>query len=632
MEDVPADVVIIDHALRKAGFVPHGKRVETRDDFISQLQLRRPDLIISDHGLPHFDGFAALAIAKDKCPEVPFIFVTGSLGEEMAIQTFENGATDYVLKSNLGKLGHTVRRALRQAAERSELKHRELQLRENEERYRKLIEDVKDYAICLLDESGRIATWNNGAQNISGYTAEEIIGKPLSIFFTGQDIHEDLPARILENAAREGRWTFDGWQVRKNGSRYWGQWSFTSIRNSAGRIVGFSKIGRDMTEQMKAEEGLRRLAAIVESSDDAILSKSLDGIITSWNPGATRLFGYVPNEIIGRPIVLLLPPDRLEEEPHILAQIKQGRTVPYFETVRRRKDGRLVDVSVTISPIKDASGQVIGASQIARDITERKQAAERLKILNQELEQRVRERTAQLEASNRELEAFSYSVSHDLRAPLRHILGYVDILETEAGDRLGENNRHTLRTITESAHQMGQLIDALLAFSRMGRAELRLAPVSLAALVEEARRELRNEWKNRDIDWHIGNLSEVRGDPLMLRQVFINLISNALKYTRPRPQARIEIGSWVDPCEVVCYVRDNGVGFAMEYAGKLFGVFQRLHQSSEFEGTGIGLANVRRIVYKHGGRTWAEGAVNGGATFYFSLPLSLRNHSHEKDH
>ncbi len=214
-----------------------------------------------------------------------------------------------------------------------------------------MIEDVKDYAICLLDEAGRIATWNTGAQNISGYSAEEITGKPLSVFFTAKDNKEGLPRQILEKAATEGRCGFEGWQVRKDGSQYWGQWSFTSIRNNTGELAGFSKIGRDMTEQKRAEEGLGRLAAIVESYDDAILSKSLDGIIASWNPGATRLFGYSANEVIGKPILLVLPPDRLDEEPHIIAQIKQGRTVPYFDTKRRHRDGRLVDVSVTISPI-----------------------------------------------------------------------------------------------------------------------------------------------------------------------------------------------------------------------------------------------------------------------------------------
>jgi light-regulated signal transduction histidine kinase (bacteriophytochrome) len=253
-------------------------------------------------------------------------------------------------------------------------------------------------------------------------------------------------------------------------------------------------------------------------------------------------------------------------------------------------------------------------------MTPEKQAEDEIQRLNSQLESRVIERTAQLEAANQELEAFSYSVSHDLRAPLRHILGYVDILQTEASQTLNETSRQHLQTIAQSATQMGQLIDALLEFSRMSRAEMRCQRVSLAALVEDVRRELRSEIKGREIDWQIGDLPEVQGDPLMLRQAIVNLLSNAIKYTRTRSKAKIEIGAKNGGRETIFFVRDNGVGFDMNHAGKLFGVFQRFHRSSEFEGTGIGLAKVRRIIHRHGGRTWAEGKADGGATFNFSIP------------
>jgi light-regulated signal transduction histidine kinase (bacteriophytochrome) len=237
-------------------------------------------------------------------------------------------------------------------------------------------------------------------------------------------------------------------------------------------------------------------------------------------------------------------------------------------------------------------------------------------------EDEIRRLNIALEAANREQEAFRYSVSHDLRAPLRHILGYVDILQTAAGQTLDETSRRHLQTIAQSATQMGQMLDALLELSRMGRAEMRSESVSLAALVKDVRRELRSESKGREIDWQIGDLPEVQGDSLMLRQAIVNLLSNAMKYTRPRPKAKIEIGAKNGGRETILFVRDNGVGFDMNYAGKLFGVFQQFHPSSEFEGAGIGLANVRRIILRHGGRTWAEGKVDGGATFYFSIPNS----------
>jgi len=254
-----------------------------------------------------------------------------------------------------------------------------------------------------------------------------------------------------------------------------------------------------------------------------------------------------------------------------------------------------------------------------RDITERKRAQEQIAKLHADLQQRA----AQLEMANQELEAFSYSVSHDLRAPLRHIDGFVKLLARHAGGKLDEHGRRYLDIIADSARQMGMLIDDLLVFSRINRSELRHARVSLDALVHEAIHGLEGETNGRPIHWKIASLPEVEADPAMLRQVWVNLIANAVKYSRPRNPAEIEIGCNMDNGEFVFFVRDNGVGFDMQYAHKLFGVFQRLHRPEEFEGTGIGLANVRRIIHRHGGRTWAEGKCDGGATFFFSLPRSL---------
>lgn len=244
----------------------------------------------------------------------------------------------------------------------------------------------------------------------------------------------------------------------------------------------------------------------------------------------------------------------------------------------------------------------------------------RIQRLNSQLESRVIELAARLEAANQELKAFSYSVSHDLRAPLRHILGYVDILQNTTNQTLDQTTRQHLEAVAQSATQMGHMLDALLSYSRMGRAEMRQAPVSLAALVEEARQELRNETKGRDIDWRIGGLPEVHGDPVMLRHAIVHLLSNAVKFTRTRPKAKIAVGTENTGRETILYIRDNGVGFDMKCAEKLFGMFQHFHRSGEFEGLGMGLANVRRIILQHGGRTWAKGKVGGGATFYFSIP------------
>ena len=360
------------------------------------------------------------------------------------------------------------------------------------------------------------------------------------------------------------------------------------------------------------------LSSIVESSDDAIIGKDLTGKVVSWNAGAERMFGYNAGEIVGASIENLLAPDRPDEERRILENAKRGETHIY-ETVRVRKDGRTVDVSLAVSPILDAQGNVVGVSSIARDITERKRAEEQILKLNTELEHRVQMRTAELTAANQELEAFTYSVAHDLRAPLRHIDAFTRILQEDFAGTFPPEAAQLLDTIRRGSENMSRLVNDLLNLAHVGRQEMKKERISLNLIIDEVIAEMHRETQGRDIEWRIAQLPRVNGDPGLLKQVFANLLSNAVKYTRPRKQPIIEISLRMMNDEPVIYVRDNGVGFNMKYADKLFGVFQRLHRAEEFEGTGVGLAIVDRVIKRHGGHIWAESEVDKGATFYFTL-------------
>ena len=761
------------------------------------------------------------------------------------------------------------------------LEERDAELRASEERYRSLIQKVQA-AIVLHDSQGRILASNPLAQHLLGLSDDQLLGKALidpEWHFLREDgsvmpISEYPASRVL--ASRQPLRDYIAGIYRPG----WEEIAWVLINaepefNETGVIEQIIVSFIDITERQRIEQKAAQLAAIVESSEDAIISKGLDGIITSWNKGAERIYGYTESEVVGKPISILISPGRADEELQILEKIKLGKHIEHYETIRRKKDGQDIHISLAISPIQTTEGRIVAVSAIGRDITERKQAEDALKEqystlrsiidsanalvfsvdrhyrytsfnkghaavmkalydaeietghsmldymtmvtdqeiakcnldralageqlveesysgdelrsrqyfqvshspikteeeeiigvavlaqdmterkraeeavraasvynrslieasldplvtigadgkitdvneatetatgiprerlidddfsnyftepekakdgyrkvladgfvrdypltirhalgkttdvlynatvykneigeiqgvfaaarditerkqaedeirkLNQELEQRVLERTAQLEAANKELEAFAYSVSHDLRAPLRHINGFIEMLQKRTKTTLDDQSQHYMSAIVDSAEQMGTLIDDLLSFSRMGRNEMFKSQVDLDELVQDVIQEFKPEAEGRNIEWQTTPLPWIAGDQAMLRIVLVNLISNALKFTRPRKIAQIEIGcERKDETEVVIFVRDNGVGFDMNYADKLFGVFQRLHRQEDFEGTGIGLANVHRIISRHGGRTWADGQIDHGATFYFSLPTS----------
>jgi PAS domain S-box-containing protein len=388
----------------------------------------------------------------------------------------------------------------------------------------------------------------------------------------------------------------------------------------------YEEAQREIAERGKAEEGLRRseerFRLLVQNSSDVISVFDAGGVVLYQSASIERVLGHGPGDRIGTSIFesRLVHPDDLARKRAFFNEVraKPGANVT-AEFRLRHADGswryiEAVGKNLLHDPI------VMGIIANYRDVTERKRSEEEIRQLNQELEQRIRDRTAQWAEANKELESFSYSVSHDLRAPLRHIGSFAEMLQSRAASSLDETSLRYLKTILASVEHAGALVDDLLAFSRMGRVEIRRTVVDMNQLVDAALGDLKLETAGRDIVWKIGVLPEVRGDPSMLRLVLENLLSNAVKYTRTRDRAVIEVGSTYEEQETLFFVRDNGVGFDAQYADKLFGVFQRLHRAEEFEGTGIGLANVRRIVNRHGGRVWADGRAGRGATFYLSLP------------
>ncbi len=380
-----------------------------------------------------------------------------------------------------------------------------------------------------------------------------------------------------------------------------------------------------------AEDGLQKelmlRAAIVEFSEDAIVGKTVDGVITSWNQAAERMFGYRAEEIMGQSVVTLIPSEYRGEEEQLLAAIRRGQAVKLYETERVRKDGGRIAVSVTISPIWDKDGHIVGASKIARDVTERKQAEQEIRRLNTDLERRVAERTAELSAANSELDAFAYAVSHDLRAPLRAMSGFSQALIEDYGDRFDGEAKIYLDEIGVASCKMGELIDGLLALSRSTRGELRHDSVDLSALSERLLAELKRNAPERRAVVQVEAGLQAYGDARMIAVVMSNLLSNAWKYTAHTAEASIRVyAEQQDGMSRFC-VADNGAGFDMAHANRLFQPFQRLHRQEEFPGIGIGLATVQRIVQRHGGAIAAKAEPGKGAVFCFTFPAMAADSS-----
>lgn len=514
-------------------------------------------------------------------------------------------AVAFDARRQLVAVARTYRRALDEARAAADA------LRESEETNRLMIEAAQTYAICRLDSIGRFQSWNTGAHRILGHTADTMLGAHFATMFTSDDRDRGVPEFALASARDLGKFETTGWLTRQDGGLIWAQLSLGPLADPG--PGGFLLVVGDITERKTFEEAIAQAAreykGLFENARDGIVIVDPDhSVVLDANQRACALLGLSAAKIVGRRVS-----DLFDGEASSLPAPSQSREV----RVGRNGDERIVDTTASAVVYRGRTAVML----IARDVTDRRRAEVQIRRLNEELELRVARRTEQLEAANRELEAFSYSVSHDLRAPLRAIDGFSRILAEDLGESLSEEAREYLELVRDNSNQMGRLIDDLLAFARLGRQPIRASLVDVDAMVRSIAGALVDQARERRVEFRIDQLPPCSGDPSLLKQVFVNLLSNAVKYTRDRQHAVVEIGKG-QPVngEVVYYVRDNGAGFDMKYAHKLFGVFQRLHRAEDFEGTGVGLAIVQRVVSRHGGRVWAEGAIGKGATFFVALP------------
>jgi PAS domain S-box-containing protein len=496
----------------------------------------------------------------------------------------------------------------------------ERKLAEEALRLKNLVFDVSLAANSISDPNGLLIEVNEAFLRIWGYSSRnEILGRSLSEFINST---EDAII-ILEALQQKGEWKGEYTAKKKHGSTFIAQSVATIVKDARGNTIGYQSAVLDITKEKIAEfaliESERKFRETVLNLDEGFYSVTPDGTLLEYNQAFNRIMGFdLLADLKGKKL-----PDfwqNPEERKEYLKAFAITGSISNYPINAKRQDGENITVLASAHMIYDNSSTPIRIEGVFLDISERKRAEEEIRKLNETLEQRVVQRTEQLEAVNKELEAFSYSVSHDLRAPLRHISGFTEILSKSLSNKIIEKDQHYLSIINDSAKKMGILIDDLLSFSRTGRAEMKKSTFSMSQPVDEAKSQIKIATTGRKISWKISTLPEVNGDYNLLKLVWVNLMDNAVKYTKPREKAIIHIDCKEAETEYEFCIRDNGVGFDMQYAQKLFGVFQRLHSSEEFEGTGIGLANVRRIILKHGGRVWAEAEVDKGAKFYFTLP------------
>jgi len=625
LEDSPYDFEIIRGFLLDAGIDAAMDRVDREPDFISSLHKQKYDIILADYNLPDYDAVSALKKSKEIVPDIPFIVVSGSIGEEKAIELIKQGAVDYVLKDKPDKLAYAVTRALEQAKEKEARILAEKEAQESEAKYRALYENSIN-GIFRSAPDGHLLEVNPAYAHMFGYNSPAEIIAAINNVGAQLYLYPEQRKEVIDILAANGEMEPREFEaVRRDGTPFWVLIAVAEVIDANGNLLYYEGTNMDITMRKRTEKALKeneeRFKKVIECSGVWIWEVDAKGMYTYVSPMEENILGYKTDEIIGKKYFYdsFAPEIKVEMTKAALGVFAEKGVFTNLENANIHKDGHVVILSTSGSPLLDAKGNLMGYRGADTDITQRKQGEEEIKRINAELEQRVHERTFQLETINKELESFSYSVSHDLRSPLRSIDGFSNLLLKNYSNLLDDQGKDYFQRVMKASRRMGLLIDDLLKLSRFTRIEMKRGITNLSSIAESIVEEFKSADPERQVNIVIQPGMIANADSDLIQNALQNLFDNAWKYSKNKADAKIEFGAMEKDGDTVYYVRDNGAGFDMKYVDKLFSAFQRLHSDDEFEGTGIGLATVSRIIHRHGGKIWAEGAVNSGATFYFTL-------------
>ncbi|WP_071595255.1 PAS domain-containing sensor histidine kinase [Segetibacter koreensis] len=519
----------------------------------------------------------------------------------------------------------------------SDKKRKELEVRENEERFRLMVEGIQDYSIFMMDPHGYIMSWNEGAKRITGYNPDEIIGKHFSIFYRKEDAESKKPEKELKIAIETGRYEEEGWRVKKNGSIFWANIAVTALYNEQNALIGLSKVTLDTTERKKNEEALlqseERYRLLVEQvADYGIFMMDEKGRIISWNAGAKKIKGYTANEIIGKYFSIFYPEeDILKGKPADELKIARAEGKYEEEGWRIRKDGSRFWANIVITAVYNKDGSLLGFSKVTRDLTERKEAEKALResynryrlIANQ-----LKVSNTELSDANEELEQFTSIVSHDLQEPVRTIKSFLQLLDMNLNERQTADLKNYIHKAITAANRMKELIQNVLQYSQLSKVEIVKETVSVNELFSEALQNIKTSVEASKAQITIENeVATVQGNRIQLVQLIQNLLTNAVKFSDTKtPEIKIKCRN--EEGNIKFTISDNGIGIAENDVNKVFEIFRRLNTKKKYPGTGIGLAICKKIIDRHGGHIWAESKLGKGTTFYFTLKEETTERQH----